>query len=99
MATKTTNLERLRVLMAAATEAEQGHPRPQVSILDYVIEKVSSEPNQVNYHLHGHKATYRLVRRDNGRSLYAINTVGNICGIKGNYTFSDEGGTLVTVNA
>ena len=94
---KTTNLERIRVTQEAVAEADSGRPRQQVEILGYVIEKVSSEPNKVNYRLHGQQVTYYLVRRANGKTLYALNSHGNICGIKGNYNFSDETGVLTCV--
>ena len=94
---KTTNLERIRVMQEAIAEADSGRPRQQVEIFGYVIEKVSSEPNKVNYNLHGHQVIYRLVRTANGKTLYALNSHGNICGIKGNYHFSDETGVLTCV--
>ena len=62
----------------------------------YRVEKISDERGKVNYYLHGPRAIYRLIRHSNGSAdtLYAINTHGNICGIKGNYNFSDESGEL-----
>jgi hypothetical protein len=71
----------------------------RAEIFGYAVEKVSDEPGKVAYHLYGKKAVYRLVRNVNHpHIMYALNTNGNICGIKGNYTFSDESGDLLAVN-
>lgn len=65
-----------------------------MEILGYQVEKVE-QPGEVGYILHGKKVDYKLLRYQNmPHRLYAVNSHGNICGIKGNYTFTDKLGTL-----
>jgi hypothetical protein len=65
-------------------------------IFGYKIEFISYEPNKVAYRLHGPKVTYTLMRNSKGDVLYALNSKMNVCGIKGNYHFTDINGYLTT---
>lgn len=49
----------------------------------------------VAYLLKGKKVTYRLVRNSfRPNIMYVVNSMHNICGLKGNYTFDDKDGDL-----
>jgi hypothetical protein len=65
--------------------------------LGYAVEKLEETPDARGrlpaYRLRGKRAVYTLWRNPN-RTLYATNSAGNVCGLKGNYTFADGGGTL-----
>ena len=54
--------------------------------------------NEVKYLLKGKRATYRLVMHSPEMGMYALNSVGNVCAIKGNYSFSDKSGTLIAIS-
>lgn len=58
----------------------------------------NTEPHEVKYFIKGKRATYRLIIRYTG-GLYALNPLGNVCSIKGNYSFSDKSGTLIALSA
>jgi len=70
-------------------------------IFGYQVKK-NEDPNlkyflsEVAYLLIGKRgATYQLVRHVNQPSrMYVVNSKGNICGLKGNYSFSDKNGDL-----
>jgi len=62
-------------------------------LLVYDVEQYISDSGEVEYKLHGKRASYTLKRRRDG-TLYALNSRGSICAIKGNYTFSDASGRL-----
>lgn len=68
-------------------------------ILGYKIEKAPEGTNyygsEVAYLLKGKKVTYQLVRRINSaHQMYVVNSNFNICGLKGNYTFTDKTGEI-----
>ena len=56
--------------------------------------------HEVKYLLKGKRATYRLVIHspESGGGMYALNSAGNVCAIKGNYSFSDKSGTLIAIS-
>lgn len=59
-------------------------------LLGYTVEKTER-----GYILHGKKVDYTLMRNQwRPWFLYALNSRGNVCGIKGNYHFSDKDGQL-----
>jgi hypothetical protein len=64
--------------------------------LGYIVESVESDaPGKVAYKLHGPRVTYTLIRMMRHPSnLFALNSRGNVCGIKGNYSFTDRRGVL-----
>ena len=71
------------------------------TLLGYAVESLDSPRvrKMTAYKLHGPRVTYTLMREVNRpHLLYALNSHGNVCAIKGNYRFSDETGTLRTVN-
>jgi hypothetical protein len=69
-----------------------------IIFLGYVVERMSNDPGKVGYKLHGPRATYTLIRQmTHTENLFAINSNGNICGVKGNYTFTDRRGMLEVV--
>jgi hypothetical protein len=70
----------------------------QDEFLGYTVEKIGNEPNKVGYLLHGKRVTYTLMRCvDRPHQMYALNSKYNICAIKGNHHFSDEGGEIKCV--
>lgn len=65
----------------------------------YKIEKVERNGKIDGYLLHGPRVTYSLLKTANHPHLmYAVNSRFNICSIKGNYTFSDEGGQVKAIS-
>jgi hypothetical protein len=73
----------------------------KMELLGYQVEKLQPEQKDgagqsIAYILHGKKVDYKLIRYANDPSnrMYAVNSKGNICGIKGNYTFTDADGSL-----
>lgn len=70
----------------------------QIILGSYEVRRIGFSANMPNYHLFGPRAEYRLVRHGKSFNLYVINRQGNVCSLKGNYTFSDESGTLVAVS-
>lgn len=72
-------------------------------ILGYKIEKAPAETkyfgSEVAYLLVGKKVTYKLVRQFNSpHQMYVVNSNFNICGLKGNYTFTDKTGEVHVFN-
>ena len=72
-------------------------------VLGYRVEIVTEKTGygfHIAYKLHGKRdAIYRLVRNQNNPTyMFVINRFGNVCGIKGNYTFTDKDGELTPVN-
>ena len=57
----------------------------------------NTEAHEVKYFIKGKRATYRLIIRLGG-GLFALNSLGNVCAIKGNYSFSDKSGTLIALS-
>jgi hypothetical protein len=70
------------------------------TIFNYTVEALSDEKGKVAYHLHGVRgALYGLIRSVNDpSSMFAVNSRGKVCGVAGNYWFSDRNGTLTTIN-
>jgi hypothetical protein len=66
--------------------------------LGYDVIKVENEKvvqGEVAYKCFGKRgAVYRLVRYSKGTKMFVINKLGNICALKGNYTFDDSKGEL-----
>ena len=72
-----------------------------MKIFGYEIERVmvaGTGSHKIAYLLHGPRVTYKLAWSDSGKTLYAINSKGNICGIKGNYNFTVKEGRLAVIN-
>jgi len=70
------------------------------TILGLTIDPASHTPGTVGYYLHGPRATYRLVRQmTHPEIMFVLNSNGKVCGVRGNYTFSDRDGELKVVNA
>ena len=66
-------------------------------IYGYKIENLNdTRPGHYGYHLIGKRgAIYGLMRNQhNPEYMFVINGNGNVCGIKGNYTFCDKNGKL-----
>lgn len=66
-------------------------------IFGYKIEDLHNPaPGKIGYHLTGKRgAIYGLMRHlNNPEYMFVINGNGNVCGIKGNYTFCDKDGKL-----
>jgi len=63
-------------------------------IMGYQIEVV--EDSNIAYKLHGKRGgVFRLIRNiEAPHTMYVINGNGNITALKGNYTFTDQGGDL-----
>jgi hypothetical protein len=73
-----------------------------VTYMGYEVEPVA-EPavrvpkvHYIGYFLRGKRgAFYALMRYPlQPHLMYVVNSKGNVCGVKGNYTFTDEGGAL-----
>ena len=64
----------------------------QQELFGYKIEFVSKERGKLAYLLHGPKVSYRLMRRVESDTMYALNSHFNICNIRGNYNFADDQG-------
>ena len=71
-------------------------------ILGYQVKKVNQDLCQghVAYRLYGKRgAVYSLVRNQfHPHALFVVNGNGNVCSVKGNYSFSDKSGELVAVS-
>ena len=77
--------------------------KPQKTLLGYEVTATGNTgKHEVKYLLKGKRATYRLVihspENGCGMGMYALNSVGNVCAIKGNYSFSDKSGTLIAIS-
>jgi len=71
------------------------------TLLGYEVTKTGNTgKHEVKYLLKGKRASYRLVIKspEMGGGMYALNFQGNVCAIKGNYSFSDKSGTLIALS-
>ena len=69
-----------------------------ILFLGYGDERLSDAPGKVGYKLHSPRVTYTLIRQmRHVENLFALNSKGNVSGVKGNYTFTDRRGKLEVV--
>lgn len=67
-------------------------------ILGYEVIRNDNKESDIAYLLKGKWALYRLVRYNSRPEyMYALNSRGKICSIKGNCTFTDRDGKLELV--
>lgn len=91
-------------MMSTMSKALAGAVDAEPEVLGYTVEKVTAdvgESHAVAYVLTGARgARYYLKRSNPQGSVYYVTHAsnGHICGLKGNYWFTDSGGRLITHN-
>lgn len=64
-------------------------------LLGYKVLRNDNNESNIGYFLIGSRTVYKLLRHDNRPEyMFAVNSKGRICCIKGTSTFTDQGGAL-----